>query len=97
MVTLKTMGYEMRKIVEKGPQIPMYQPMVDNAPIGPLKKNPEMSYDDDDKKPLSLDVKARVTIGDSLTYHGYHLVQNCESTQEIMDTLIVVYEGIVEV
>ena len=58
----------------------MYQPMANNAPVGPLKKNPETSYDDDDKRLLSLDVKANDVMGNSLPYLVYHHVQNCEST-----------------
>ena len=63
----------------------------------PLKQKPEMSYDDDDKRLLSLDVKARAAIGNCIPYHIYYLVQNYESDKEMMDTLAVAYEGTMEV
>ena len=75
----------------------MYQPIVNNAPVGPLKQNPKTSYDDDDKGLISLDVKERETIGNSLHYHVYHLVQNYKSTQEMMEMLTVAYEDTLEV
>ena len=75
-VVLETMDYEMCKIVKKGPPVSMYQPMVNNVPVGSLKQNPNTSYDDDDKILLTLDVKAKVVIGNSLPYHMHRLVQN---------------------
>ena len=87
MVFMETMGNEMHNIVEKGPQASMHQPMRNNTPVGYLKQKPKTSYDDDDKKLFSIDMKARATIGNSLPYYMYHLVQNCESAQEMMDTL----------
>ena len=97
MVVFETIDYEMKNIVEKGPHVFMYQPIANNAPVGPLKQNQATSYDDDDKRLLNLDVKARATIGNSLPYHVYHHVHNCESSQEMMDMLAVAYEGTVEV
>ena len=97
MVVLETMDYEMLKIVEKGPHIPMYQPMVNNFIIGPLKRKPETRHDGDDKKLIRLDVKARVAMGNSLPYHVYHLVKNCESAEEMMDIMTMAYKGVVEV
>ena len=97
MVVLETMDYVICKIVEKGPHFPMYQPIANNAPVGPLEKKPETSYDDDDKWLINLDVKAGAVIGNSFPYHMYHLVQNCDSAQEMMETLAVAYEGTVEV
>ncbi|KAL7605601.1 hypothetical protein Lser_V15G17674 [Lactuca serriola] len=89
MVVFKTMDYEMRKIVEKGPHVSMYQPMANNAHVGPLKQKPETSYDNDDKRLINNDVKARAEIGNSLPYHVYHLVQKCDSTQEMMEMVTV--------
>ena len=78
MVVLETMDYEMCKIVEKGPHVPMYQTMANNAQVGPLKQKPETNYDDDDKRLMNLDGKARAIIGNSLPYHVCHLVHNCD-------------------
>lgn len=36
-------------------------------------------------------MKARIAIGNSLPDHIYHMVQNCESSKEMMEKLIVVY------
>ena len=74
MVVLETIDYEIKNIVEKGPYVPIYQPMAKNAPVGLMKQTPTASYDDNDKRGLSLDVKAGAASGNSLTYHMYHLV-----------------------
>ena len=42
-------------------------------------------------------MKDKDAIENSLPYHVYHLIHNCESSQEMMDTMIVAYEGTVEV
>ena len=97
MVVLETMDYEMLKIIEKGPHIPTYQPMVTNALVSHLKQKPKTSNDGDDNKLISVNVKARAAIGNSLPNHVYHLVQNYESAKEMMETLNVAYEGTVEV
>lgn len=36
-------------------------------------------------------------IENCLPYHVYHFVQNCESSQEMMETLTMAYKGTVEV
>ena len=76
MVVLETMDYEMVKIIKTGPHIPIFQPIVNNAPIGPMKQKPESSYDNDDKRLVNLDVRARAAIGNSLPYYIYHLCDN---------------------
>lgn len=63
--------------------------MVRNAHIGPLKQNTKASYDDVDKRLIGLDVKAGAAIGKSIPYHVYQLVHNCESAQDMMETLMV--------
>ena len=50
-----------------------------------------------DKHLVSLDVKGRSAISNALPYNTFHLVQNCESAKEMMDTLTVAFEGTEEV
>lgn len=97
MVVLEIMDYDMLHIIEHGAHVPMYQPMVDNVHTGGLKQKLTTIYDVEEKIIISLDVKAISAIGNSLPYHIYHLVENYESTQEMMETLIVADEGTVEV
>ena len=58
MVALETMDYEIHEIIEEVPYVPMYHPMANNAPVGPLKQKPKTGYEDDDKRLLNLNVKA---------------------------------------
>lgn len=97
MVVLGIMDYVMLNIVNNGPHIPMYQPMADNPPAGALNPKPKTRYDEEDKRLMSLYLKERAAIGNSLPYQIYHLVQNCGFAHEMMETLIVAYEGTVEV
>lgn len=95
MVVLETMNFDMLNVVNSGPHVPVYQPMFNNALAGPMEQNPKTSYDDDEKRLISVDVKTRTIIRNSLPYHVCHLVQNYEFAQEIMEMLIVAYEGTV--
>lgn len=45
----------------------------------------------EDRRLLSLDVKARTAIGNSLPYHIYCFIQNCESAKEMMEKLTSMY------
>lgn len=65
--------------------------MVNNAPDGGMKQKPKASYSEEEKN-ISLYVKAKGAIRDSLLYNMYHLVKNYESTQEMMDTLTFAYK-----
>ena len=42
-------------------------------------------------------MKTMIRVGNSLPYHVYHFLQNCDSAQEMMENLTVAYEGTVEV
>lgn len=79
IVFLETMDYFMLDLVNHRPHILMYQSMVSNAPAGGLKQNLQASYDEEDKRLISSDVKAGDAFENSLPYHIYHLVQNYES------------------
>lgn len=76
LVVLETIDHDMLDIVNHGPHIRMYQPMVNNALAARLKQKAKESYDEEDKRLISLDVKARVSFGNSLAYRIYHLLQN---------------------
>ena len=95
MFILETLDFDMLNIVDNGPDVPMYQPSVNNAHVGPMKQKTKTRYDDGDKRLISLDVKAQEDIGNSILYHMYHLVQNCECAQEMMEMLNVAYEDTV--
>ena len=97
MIVLETLDYEMLDVVENGPIIPMFQPMKDNVKDGEPKEKPSHEFDENDKRQYSLDVRGRAAIINSLPYDVYHLVQNCKTSKEIMDTLTVAYEGTEEV
>lgn len=75
----------------------MYQPMKDNVKEGDKVEKPIHELNDNDKRLIALDVKARAAIGNALAYDIYHFVQNCISAKVMMDTLTVVYEGTNEV
>lgn len=97
LVVLETMEYDMLDIANHGSHVPMYQSMVNKSLAGGLKLKPKVSYDEEDKRLIILHVKAKAAIIYSLSYHIYHLVQNCEFAQEMMETMTVAYEGTVEV
>ena len=94
---LEAMDENMLDIVNDGPHQPMYQPMKDRVPDGPKKPATKDLWTSQDKHLVSLDVKARSAISNALPYHTFHLVQNCESSKEMMDTLTVTFEGNEEV
>lgn len=91
LTILENMDYFMFDIVNHGPYVPMFQPTVNNAPVGGLKQKPKARYDEEDKRIITLNVKARATIGNSLPYHIYCLVQNYEFAQEMMKTQTMAY------
>lgn len=97
LVVLETMKYDMLNIVNNGSYVPMYQLVIDNAPVGGLMSKPKTSYDEDEKRLMSLYEKESAAIRNSLPYHIYHLVQNCQFAHALMEILTVAYEGTIEV
>ena len=97
MAVLETLDYDMLQIVTEGPHVPMFQPMKDGVAAGEKKLTPRHEFTAEDKRLCHLDKKACAAIGNSLPYEIYHLVQNCESTKEMMDILTVAFEGTKEV
>lgn len=43
MVVIETIDFDLLNIVDNGPHVPMYRPMVSNAPSGPMKQNSKTS------------------------------------------------------
>ena len=97
LYVLESMDEYMLDIVNDGPHQPMYQPMKDRVADGPKKPASKDLWTLADKHLVSLDVKGRSAIRNSLPYNTFHLVQNCESAKEMMDTLTVAFEGTKEV
>ena len=97
MIVLETLDYGMLDVIENGPIIPMYQPMKDGVKDGEPKEKPFHEFDENDKRQYNLDVRGRAAIINALPYDIYHLVQNCKSSKEMMDTLTIAYEGTEEV
>ena len=77
MVVLEATDYDMSHIMEHGPY---------------LKQKSKLGHNEGDKRLKSLYVKARVSIGNSLTYHVYRQVQNCEIAQKMTETLSVAFK-----
>ena len=71
--------------------------MKDNVKDGEPKEKSFHEFDENDKRQYSLDIRGRAAIINALPYDVYHLVQNCKSSKEMMDTLTVAYEGTEEV
>ena len=97
MVVLETMDYDMLDIVTLGPHVPMFQPTKAGVAEGEKKQTPKHDYTAEDMRLIYLDIKARAAIGNALPYDIQHLVQNCESAKEMMETLTVAFEGTDEV
>ena len=97
MAVLETLDYDMLDIVTLGPHIPMFQPTKDGVADGEKKLTPKHDFTAEDKHLIHLDKKACAAIGNALPYEIYHLVQNCDSAKEIMETLTVAFEGTDEV
>nr|KAJ0211503.1 hypothetical protein LSAT_V11C400213080 [Lactuca sativa] len=97
LYALESVDEDMLDIVEKGPYVPMYQPLKNNVPDGAMKKTPRDNWTADDKRKNGLDVRARAAISYALPYNIFRLVQNCISAKEMMDTLTVSFEGTEEV
>ena len=93
LYALESVDEDMLDIVEKGPYVPMYQPLKNNAPDGVMKKTPKENWTSDDKRKNGLDVRARAAISYAFPYNIFGLVQNCISAKEMMDTLTVSFEG----
>jgi len=97
LYVLESMDEYMLDIVNDGPHQPMYQPMKDRVADGPKKPASKDQWTSNDKHLVSLDVKGRSAISNALPYNTFHLIQNCESAKEMMDTLTVAFEGTEEV
>nr|KAJ0216892.1 hypothetical protein LSAT_V11C300128750 [Lactuca sativa] len=97
LYALESVDEDMLDIVEKGPYVPMYQPLKNNDPDGTMKKTPKENWTADDKRKHGLDGRAHAAISYSLPYNIFGLVQNCISAKEMMDTLTVSFEGTEEV
>lgn len=65
----------------------------DGVKTGVIKKTPKHQFTEDDKHLYNLHIHAWGTIGNSLPYDIYHLVQNCISAKEVINMLNVAYEG----
>lgn len=74
IMVLETMYYSMINIVKDGPHIHMYQTMKDNVKDGDEVKKPAHEFNENKKRLVALDVKARVAIGNALLYDIYHFV-----------------------
>ncbi|XP_052619865.1 uncharacterized protein LOC128126147 [Lactuca sativa] len=72
----------MLDIVEKGPYVPMYQPLTNNVPDGTMKKTPKENWTVDDKRKHGLDVRARAAISYSLPYNIFVLL--CSPTKKLV-------------
>nr|KAJ0217090.1 hypothetical protein LSAT_V11C300105640 [Lactuca sativa] len=88
LYALESVDEDMLDIVEKGPYVPMYQPLKNNVPDGAMKKTPRENWTADDKRKNGLDVRARAAISYALPYNIFGLM---------MDTLTVSFEGTEEV
>lgn len=100
MIVFETIDYSMIDIVKNGPHVPIKEG--DPAQEGQYQRRWSSrkhvhEFDDEEKCLFALNVRACITIGNSLLYYIYHFVQNYWSTKEMMDTLTVVYEGTGEV
>lgn len=86
----------MLDIIKKDHFILTFTEMKNGVP-GELKRTHVHAYTEYEKKLVNLDVYACAAIISALPYEIYHLVQNCLSGKEMMDTLTVAYEGTGEV
>ena len=75
----------------------MFQPTKEGVAEGEKKRTPKHDYTAEDKRLIHLDKRACAAIGKDLPYDIYHLVQNCESAKEMMETVTVAFEGTDEV
>lgn len=71
----------------------MYLVMKESIKDGEETEKPTHDFNDVDECLVALDVKACVAIANNLPYDVYHIVQNCISANEMMDTLAITYEG----
>lgn len=79
-------------VVNKGPIAGLHQSSNNGASGSKLKGNPVPCYKTKEKRMLSLDVKARIAIGNFLPFSIYYLVQNGSTAQEMMITLSSAFE-----
>ena len=84
LYVLESMDENMLDIVNDGPHQPLSQPMKDCVADGPKKPASKDLWTSTHKHLVSLDVKRRSAISNSLPYNTFHLVQNCESSKEMM-------------
>ena len=97
LYVLESIDEYMLDIVNDGPHQPMYQPMKDRVCDGPMKPASKDLWTSKDKHLVSLGVRRRSAISNTLPYNTFHLIQNCESAKDMMDTLTVAFEGTEEV
>ena len=100
---LSTLDIQMLNIVTEGPYVPTSILSVPSESEGQTSTTeriitkPMHLWSDEDKRMVSLDVKARSALVSALPNEIYHQVLNCTSAKEMLDTLTVAYEGTEEV
>ena len=77
--------------IEKGPYIPR------RVINGEAIVIPRTSWNEDDKKKVSYDLKAKNIIFSALSKNEFHRISQCQSAKEMWDTLQITHEGTSEV
>lgn len=88
---LEAQGEEIWNAVQNGPYVPT---TVVNGVTG-IK--PQTSWDDDDRKKVLFDKKAKNILQSSLGMDEFFRISNCKTAKEIWDTLETTHEGTEEV
>nr|KAJ0207840.1 hypothetical protein LSAT_V11C500261860 [Lactuca sativa] len=87
MKVLEFTDFDMLDVINKGPIDVMHQSSSNGASSSKLQGKFIPCYNKEEKRMLNLDVKARISIRNSLPFSVYFLVQNCSTAQQMMTIL----------
>jgi len=86
-IFIEAIDLNIQKAIEIGPFIPTM--VVGNATI----EKPRKQWDEDERRRVQYNLKAKNIITSSLGMNEYFRVSNCKNAKEIWDTLQVTHEG----
>lgn len=76
-MVIEIMEYTMIDIIKNDPHVPMYQLIKENVQECELVEKPIHEFNDDENFLVALDVRTHASIGNSLPYDIYNIIQNC--------------------
>jgi hypothetical protein len=92
MIYVQSIDYNIWKIIEYGPYVPTKTIKIDGRPDQSIPK-PREEYDDEDRRKLSLNAKAKNLLYCALDRNEFNRISTCDSAYDIWHALEVTHVG----